>query len=76
MPYGMDKKLGGDNKSNEEWMSNCVSKVMSKDPKIDKAGAIKICKVSFQNMERNKKNGQKVPTETAKHEKKKEDGSD
>lgn len=44
MPYGVDKSLGGDNKENDSWMERCVKGVMEKNSKMDKGGAIAICK--------------------------------
>ncbi len=43
MPYGIDKKQGGDSPENDSWMEGCVKKVMNKDGK-DKSSAIAICK--------------------------------
>lgn len=44
MPYGVDKDMGGDSPKNDAWMEHCVSSVMKKDPSLDKANAIRICK--------------------------------
>lgn len=43
MPYGVDKKEGGDNPSNTRFMESCVKKIMAKGG-LDKVSAIKICK--------------------------------
>lgn len=43
MPYGVDKKLGGDSKENDAWMERCVSSVMEKSGR-SKSSAIAICK--------------------------------
>lgn len=45
MPYGIDKELGGDNKSNVEWMEKCVNSVM--DSGKGKSSAIAICKAQL-----------------------------
>lgn len=51
MPYGVDKKLGGDNPSNVKWMEKCVSRVQGTKDKqghaIDKGRAIAICKATL-----------------------------
>ena len=44
MPYGVDKKQGGDNPSNVKWMERCVKRVMAGDSKYSKGRAIAICK--------------------------------
>ncbi|PNX51046.1 MAG: hypothetical protein BV456_04655 [Thermoplasmata archaeon M8B2D] len=49
MPYGLPKEIGGDSKTNEEWMKKCVSRVMGRKNartggKTDKKTAIMICK--------------------------------
>jgi len=54
MPYGVDKKLGGDSPSNDKWMENCVSKVMKGGVK-DKGRAVAICKVTFEKHKGNQK---------------------
>lgn len=57
MPYGIDKKLGGDTKENDSWMERCVSKVEANLPasRKDKHGsAIAICKAQ---MKKSKKAG-------------------
>jgi hypothetical protein len=41
MPYGIDKKLGGDSPSNVKWMERCVKRVMVD---YSKGKAIAICK--------------------------------
>jgi hypothetical protein len=43
MPYGIDKKLGGDSPSNVKWMEKCVKRVMMGE-KLSKGRAIAICK--------------------------------
>lgn len=45
MPYGIEKELGGDSKENDEWMENCVNKVIKQGK--DKGTAIAICKTSL-----------------------------
>jgi len=50
MPYGLNKKKGGDTPQNDAWMERCVSAVMAKGE--DKLSAILICKAQF-----NKKKG-------------------
>jgi len=47
MPYGLSKKAGGDNPSNDSKMEKCVKDVMSQGK--DKITAIKICKSSITN---------------------------
>lgn len=42
MPYGVDKKLGGDNKENTAFMERCVKTQMNKGK--DKSSAIALCK--------------------------------
>jgi len=46
MPYGVDKKKGGDSPSNTKWIERCVSKVRGdkQGNAIDKGRAIAICK--------------------------------
>jgi ribosomal protein S7 len=44
-PYGVDKKQGGDNKSNDAWMEKCVSSVMKSGK--SKGSAIAICKTQL-----------------------------
>jgi hypothetical protein len=45
MPYGVDKEFGGDSPSNDNWMENCVRKVMKGGK--DKSSAVAICKTTF-----------------------------
>jgi len=45
MPYGVDKKLGGDSHENDSWMEKCVDKVMATGK--SKESAIKICKFTM-----------------------------
>ena len=52
MPYGIDKKLGGDSPENDKWMENCIQKVMKGGK--DKGSAIAICKTTFHKMKGNK----------------------
>lgn len=53
MPYGVDKKIGGDNPSNTGFMEKCVAKVMEGGK--DKSSAIAICKAQLKkNKEKNK----------------------
>lgn len=51
MPYGMPKKMGGDNMKNDKWMEGCVAKVSKqkgKDGKpMGKDRAIAVCKATF-----------------------------
>jgi hypothetical protein len=42
VPYGVDKKKGGDSPSNTAWMERCVAGVMKKGN--SKQSAIRICK--------------------------------
>lgn len=42
MPYGVDKKLGGDNKENTSFMERCVKTQMDKGK--GKSSAIALCK--------------------------------
>lgn len=42
MPYGIDKKIGGDSPSNVKWMEECVAKQIKAGK--DKSSAIAICK--------------------------------
>lgn len=48
MPYGVDKKLGGDNPSNTRFMESCVSRITGKNSKTGqpytKSEKIAICK--------------------------------
>jgi len=49
MPYGIDKKQGGDSPENVKWMENCVSgKMGQKNPRtgknFTKSEAIALCK--------------------------------
>ena len=52
MPYGVDKKLGGDSPENDSWMENCVKKVMKTGK--DKGSAVAICKTTFKKMKKDK----------------------
>jgi ribosomal protein S7 len=45
MPYGVDRKLGGDSNDNDKWMETCVTKVMRTGK--DKSTAIAICKTTL-----------------------------
>lgn len=54
MPYGVDKKLGGDSEKNDSWMEKCVSSVMSKDKSKSKSSAIAICKYQMKRMHESK----------------------
>jgi hypothetical protein len=49
MPFGVDKKLGGDSPSNVKWMERCVSSVMEKSNR-PKSSAIAICKSQMKKM--------------------------
>ena len=42
MPYGIDKKQGGDSPSNVKWMEKCVARQIKNGK--DKSSAIAICK--------------------------------
>jgi hypothetical protein len=42
MPYGIDKKIGGDNPSNVKWMEKCVARQIKNGK--DKSSAVAICK--------------------------------
>lgn len=53
MPYGVDKKIGGDSKENDSWMEDCVTKVMNNSGK-DKSSAIAICKAQLQKKKESK----------------------
>lgn len=48
MPYGVDKKLGGDSKENTNWMEKCVNSVGGKNSRTGKpytkGEKIAICK--------------------------------
>lgn len=46
MPYGIDKKKGGDSPENVRKMESCVSSIMRKQG-VAKAQAIAICKDSL-----------------------------
>ena len=53
MPYGIDKKIGGDSPANVKFMEKCVRRVMGKKDKrkggkLDKESAIRICKKTLQ----------------------------
>jgi hypothetical protein len=52
MPYGVDKKQGGDSPENVKWMENCVTKVMKTGK--DKGSAIAICKTTLGKAKNNK----------------------
>lgn len=45
MPYGIAKKVGGDNPTNDAKMERCIQKVMADGN--DKLKAILICKASI-----------------------------
>ena len=46
MPYGLSKKIGGDNATNDQKMERCIQKVMGTGK--NKLQAILICKSSLQ----------------------------
>ena len=46
MPYGMSKRVGGDNPANDSLMERCVAQVTAKG--TDKVSAIRICKAGIQ----------------------------
>jgi len=48
-PYGIDKDQGGDNKSNVDYVEECVRSIMAKDKRMDKGTAIAICKKNLKN---------------------------
>lgn len=52
-PYGMPIDMGGDNKSNDKWMENCVNKVMKQGK--SKESAIAICKATYMKAHHNEK---------------------
>ncbi len=54
MPYGVDKKLGGDSKENDAWMERCVTSVMKGGK--EKSNAIAICKSQMKKMHEKKEN--------------------
>jgi len=45
MPYGVAKRLGGDNARNDSFMESCVSSVQRRGE--DKVSAIRICKAAM-----------------------------
>lgn len=51
MPYGVDKKLGGDNEENDSWMERCVSGISGKNKRTGqpytKGEKIAICKAQL-----------------------------
>lgn len=51
MPYGIDKKLGGDSKENEGFMEKCVNGISGKNPRTNKpytkGEKIAICKTQL-----------------------------
>jgi len=51
MPYGVDKKLGGDSKENVGWMEKCVAKVSGENSRTGKpytkSEKIAICKAQM-----------------------------
>lgn len=53
MPYGLSKKIGGDNATNDAKMERCVTKVMAEGH--TKLSAILICKASIQKGNRGEK---------------------
>jgi hypothetical protein len=53
MPYGVDKKLGGDSPENVKWMENCVAAVVQTGK--SKQSAIAICKTQLAKKKSKKK---------------------
>ena len=53
MPYGVDKKIGGDNPSNVKFMEKCVKRITGTNPSTKqpytKGEKIAICKTSLKN---------------------------
>lgn len=51
MPYGVDKKLGGDNKTNDSFMERCVNGITGKNKRTgkeySKGEKIAICKTAL-----------------------------
>jgi anaerobic ribonucleoside-triphosphate reductase len=47
MPYGIDKKLGGDSPSNVKFMESCVKSVTESNPDYSKSKAVAICKAQL-----------------------------
>jgi len=51
MPYGVDKKLGGDSKENDSWMEKCVAGINGKNKRTGKpytkGEKIAICKAQL-----------------------------
>lgn len=54
MPYGIDKKYGGDSPANTKWMERCVKRVMIGDGK-SKSSAIAICKNTLKKIKEKQK---------------------
>ncbi len=48
MPYGIDKKIGGDSPANVKWVERCVADISGTNPKTSKpytkSEKIAICK--------------------------------
>jgi len=59
MPYGVDKKQGGDNPSNTRFMERCVSRIKGKNSKTGqpytKGEKIAICKKALELRRKSKK---------------------
>jgi hypothetical protein len=58
MPYGVDKKIGGDSKENVSWVEKCVSSISGKNKRTGKpyteGEKIAICKAQLsKNKEKN-----------------------
>ncbi len=47
MPYGIDKKIGGDSKENVTWMERCVKSIKKQNPSYSEQKAIRICKTQL-----------------------------
>jgi hypothetical protein len=54
MPYGIPEKYGGDSKKNVKWIENCIKSVKEENPNYSKTKAIRICKVKFIEMKKDK----------------------
>lgn len=52
-PYGVDKDQGGDSKENDQWMEQCVTKVMKSGK--DKSTSVAICKATLKKKKGNTK---------------------
>lgn len=55
MPYGIDKKIGGDSPANVRWMEKCVKRVKGENSSYSKGRAIAICKRTLTKLRSKKK---------------------